>query len=67
MQRGDYAAVAVWVMIAFGLAAFWAGVGWGIHEALAGNPKPDPPHVVCDESYPPKPHIGTAIICHSEP
>jgi hypothetical protein len=57
----------VWVVIILASLAFWAGVGYGISRAFAANPKPDPPHIVCDESYPARPHIGTAIVCFTQP
>lgn len=55
-----------WVIVLVCLLAFWVGVGYGISRAFASNTKPEPPHVVCTES-PPRPYIGTAIVCFSRP
>ena len=61
----DYAALLFWIVIGIALTVFWFAVGYLIHDAIAGNPKPDSPHVVCNESKP-RPHIGSAITCFSQ-
>jgi hypothetical protein len=47
--RADLGAVLVWIAIGFLLAAFWAGVGFGISQAV-GAVTPDPPHHNCTYS-----------------
>lgn len=73
----DWIWAAAWVAILALCAGFWFGVGYGLNvgwHAIWPNPKPDPPPavhqpkpdrvgVVCNESYPPLPQIGTAIVC----
>jgi hypothetical protein len=69
----------VGLVVVFALClTFWSGVGYGIYwltnrhwhptpdrAPSSPQPKPDPAGVSCTESSPPKPHIGTAIICQS--
>jgi hypothetical protein len=65
-ERVAWGPTIAWVLIILASLAFWAGVGYGISRAFAADPKPDPPHIVCDESAP-RPHIGTAIVCFTQP
>jgi len=60
MWRG---AILWWGIIVL-LIAFWAGVGYGLHDAFAGGSKPS--HVVCTESKS-RPYIGSAIVCTRQP
>ena len=62
----DWTAALFWVALVAGLVIFWGTIAYFVRAAIAGNPKPDPPHIVCNESAP-KPHIGTAIVCFSQP
>ena len=55
-------AILWWVIIVL-LLAFWAGVGYGLHDAFGGNSNS---HVVCVESKS-LPNIGSAIFCTRQP
>lgn len=68
----------IWVGVLLACLGFWFGVGYGLNvawHAIWPNPKPAPPPTyprhdqigsgfVCNESSPPLPQIGTAIVCY---